>query len=90
MNNLIFEGIIIRIGDERTFTANNGSNHVERTIVVETEEQYPQRAAIRVIDQNAQKDFEIGKRVRCWLTLKANESDTGKWFNDIKAWRIDL
>ena len=90
MENNIFEGVIIAITNPEPFTSTNGSSHIERTIVVETEEMYPQRAAIRVIDSNAQMDFQIGQHVRCYLQFRANQGSTGRWFNDLKAWRITL
>ena len=94
MENIIFQGVIKKVTEPEPFTFSDGTTHTGRTLVVETEEQFPQSAAISLIDQNAMKDFHVGEKVKCWLDFKANNfiSKDGKelWSNRLKAWRIDL
>ncbi len=89
--NMIFEGEIIDITDIQPFAAKDGSSHIERYLVVKTtDEPYPQRAAVRVIDQNASREYQIGDRVRCYLQLQAAQGLTGRWFTTLRAWNVSV
>ena len=89
MNELIYEGVITAVTNPEPFTAKDGTTHTEKYIVVQTEERFPQSAAIRVLDKIAMMDFLPGDRVRCNIELRASQSQTGKWFNTLKAWKIE-
>ena len=89
MNELIYEGVITAVTTPEPFNAKDGTTHTEKYIVVQTEERFPQSAAIRVLDKIAMMDFLPGDRVRCHIELRANQGTSGKWFNDLRAWRIE-
>ena len=88
MNEMIFEGVVVDKTPSVSFTDRNGTMHNECTIMVETEEMYPQRLAIRLLDALCADAPNAGKKVRCYLRCRVSTGNTGKWFNDIKAWRI--
>ncbi len=89
MNELIYEGVITAVTNPEPFNAKDGTMHTEKFIVVETEERFPQSAAIRLFDKNAMMDFQPGDRVRCHIELHAAQGQTGRWFNTLKAWKIE-
>jgi|GEM_PF-2207085 len=91
MNELILEGVVRSISEPKTFETKDGQNHVERELLVETEEMYPQTCAVRTVDAVAMQTYVPGMRVRCHLQLRAAQAkQSGKWFNDIKAWRVEM
>ena len=95
MNNFIIEGIVREVSERREFESRDGARHTVRTIVVETEEMYPQTAALHLIDVAEDVLPEIGAHVQCHVTLRARfitKEENGKtkkiWFTDLKAWRV--
>lgn len=90
MESIIIEGVIKTITPAENFTAKDGTIHTEKNLVVETEERYPQSVAIRVIDKNAMDDYQIGERIRCNVDLRAAQGQSGRWFNTIRAWKIEV
>lgn len=91
MNELILEGVVRSISEPRSFEDKLGTNHVERELLVETEEAHPQTCAVRTVDAVAMQTYQPGSRVRCHLQLRAAQAkQSGRWFNDIKAWRVEM
>lgn len=91
MNELILEGVVRSISESRNFETKDGRTHTERELLVETEEMYPQTCVVRTVDAQAMQTYRLGGRVRCHLQLRAAQSkQSGKWFNDIKAWRVEM
>ncbi len=88
--NLIFEGVVIDKTPETPFTDKNGTLHNECTILVETVEDYPQRLAIRLLDAECANAPSVGRNVRCYLSCRVSTGTTGKWFNNLKAFKIDI
>ena len=91
MSNLIYEGVVLERTKPSDFTDKSGRVHTECTILVETtDEEYPQQMAIRLMDLVCANAPDVGKRVRCTLKCRVNSRTSGRWFNDIKAWRVEL
>ncbi len=89
MSNLIYEGVVIDKTPRDSYTDINKTMHDFCEIVVQSEEEYPQRLCITLIDDKCANAPEINQRVRCYLKCKAGKSELGKWFNHIKAWKVD-
>lgn len=90
MNSIIIEGVVIEKTPTTEFTDKAGRTHTENHLLVETEEMYPQQIAVRLMDDLEKNSPMVGSKVRCYLNFRVSKGTTGKWFNDIKAWRIDL
>ena len=89
MENMTYTGVITDITIPQPFSAKDGTTHTEKYIIVQTEERFPQTAALRVVDQNAMREYHIGDRVRCSIEFRASQGQTGRWFNTIKAWKVE-
>ncbi len=85
---LIYEGVVLEKTPEMSFSDKNGTLHKECTLLVETVEKYPQRLAIRLLDTECATAPSVGKNVRCYLSCRVSAGASGKWFNNIKAWRV--
>jgi hypothetical protein len=67
-----------------------GNGFTKRTLVIETEGQYPKKLAIDFVkDKTALLDpIQIGQEVKVQINLSSNESK-GKWFSQIQGWKIE-
>lgn len=85
-------GTIYKIGITKTFGQNG---FTKRNVVVETEEQYPQKLLLEFVkDKCALLDnFAEGERVKVFINLRGREytDDKGKvsFFNSIQGWKIE-
>lgn len=61
----------------------------KRLLVVETEEQYPQKLPIDFVkDKTSLLDnLQIGQSVKVSINLRGSESN-GRWFCQIQGWKI--
>lgn len=62
----------------------------KRTVVVETDGQYPKKIAIDFVKEKTTllDPFQIGQAVKIQINLSSNESN-GKWFSQIQGWKIE-
>ena len=90
MQEIIFEGKIEAMSEPRTYKDKQGTQHFEREIVVATDEMYPQRCCINLRDGDAQLPLQIGRKVKCALAFFVSRSEGGRYFNNIRAWRVDF
>ena len=89
MQDIIIEGVVREKTPTAEFTGKNGRIHTECEILIETIEMYPQHIAVRLMDDLEQKSPAIGQKVSCYLKFRVSTGASGKWFNDIKAWRVE-
>ena len=89
MNDQIFEGVVIDKTPTADFTDKSGRTHTECYILVESQEMYPQRVAVQLTDDLEKHSPMVGHRVRCHLNYRISTGTSGKWFNEIKAWRVE-
>jgi hypothetical protein len=62
----------------------------KQDIIVETDGQYPKKICISLWgDKITDTNLQIGKQYRYDLDIESREY-SGRWYTDIKAWRIDL
>lgn len=90
MNEILYEGIVREISQPRSFESKDGRSHTERTLLVETDEEYPQTCAVRTVDAVAMQMYALGCRVRCHLKMRATQGKSGVWFTEVKAWRVEM
>ena len=88
MTDFLIEGVVIEKTPEVSFTDKSERMHTECMILIETEEMYPQRLAIKLLDKLCAEAPSVGKKVKCYLSFSASQGSTGQWFNHIKAWRV--
>ena len=57
--------------------------------VIETHEQYPKKCCFTVFGEDRLKQFnlQVGEEVTVSVDIDAHEYQ-GRWFNDIRAWRV--
>ncbi len=86
------KGKIIAVMEKRSGVAQqSGKAWATQDYVIETiNEQYPKRCVFNVFgEENIQKfALEVGKVVTIHFDINAREYN-GRWYNDIRAWRVD-
>lgn len=67
-----------------------GNSWKTQDYVIETHEQFPRRMVFNVFGEDKINQFNIqmGEEINVFFDINAREYQ-GRWFNDIRAWRID-
>ena len=75
------------IGETEEF-GNNG--FIKRMIVIETQDQYPQKLPIDFVKDNTKllDNFQEGQEVKVSINLRGNEYN-GKYYVNIQGWKIE-
>jgi len=63
---------------------------IKQDFVIETQDQFPKKVCISLWGDKA-KDldaFAIGETLKAGINIESREFN-GKWYTDVKAWRID-
>ncbi len=86
-------GKVIAALQPREGTSRQGNPWKAQEFVIETQEQYPRKMCFELfgaerIEQNIAK-LEVGNIVNVFFDIDAREWN-GRWFNSIRAYRIDL
>lgn len=84
-------GKVIAILEARTGVAKTtGNPWMIQEYVIETHEQYPRRMSFNVFGEDKIRQFNIqlNEEINVFFDINAREYQ-GRWFNDIRAWRID-
>lgn len=80
-------GKIVQILPEETGEGKNGP-WKKQNFILETQEQYPKKVCITVWgDKIDLKSFAENEVVSASINIESREWN-GKWFTDVKAWRI--
>lgn len=86
------KGKIIAVMEKRSGVAQqSGKAWATQDYVIETiNEQYPKRCMFNVFGEDKIQQFalEVGKVVTVHFDINAREFN-GRWYNDIRAWRVD-
>lgn len=71
-------------------SARTGNNWKMQEFVLETMEQYPRRMVFNVFGEDRLREFniQVGEVMTVSFDINAREYN-GRWFNDIRAWRVD-
>lgn len=87
--NLEISGKLIKVLPEQSGVGRNG-NWLKQDFVIETEEQYPKKVCCTVWGDKAEelKKYKEGDNLKVGINIESREYN-GKWYTDVKAWRID-
>lgn len=81
-------GKVIAVLPTRTGTSAKGTQWSTQTFVLETQEQYPKKIAVDVMNENISRfNVQIGELLTASIDIDAHEYN-GRWFNNVKAWNI--
>ena len=84
-------GRVIAVLEARSGLAKStGNPWMTQDYVIETHEQFPRRMAFNVFGEDKIKQFNIqlGDEINVFFDINAREYQ-GRWYNDIRAWRVD-
>ena len=84
-------GKVIQISEARTgVSKTTGNPWMVQEYVIETNENFPKRMMFSVFGEEKIKQFNIqpGEEIKVFFDINAREY-MGKFYNDIRAWRID-
>ena len=75
---------------ERGGISKTGNEWKMQEYVIETHEQYPRKVCFNVFgsDKIAQFNIQAGEELTVSFDINAREYN-GRWFNDIRAWRVE-
>lgn len=81
-------GKIIHVSAEQSGTSKSGNPFRSREFVIETQEQYPKKVCIALLNDKVDMCPQVGEVVKVKFDINAREYN-GRWFNSINAWAID-
>lgn len=84
-------GKIIAALPERGGTSSRtGNTWKSQEFVIETQDQYPKKCVFTVFgeDRLSQMNINVGDMMTVSFDIDAHEYN-GRWFNDIRAWKVD-
>ena len=85
------EGRIIQALEPRGgMSARTGNEWKSQEFVIETHDQYPRKCVFTVfgVDRLQQFNIQVGDELRVSFDIDAHDWN-GRWFNDIRAWRVE-
>lgn len=81
-------GKVIAVLPTRTGTSAKGTQWSTQTFVLETQEQYPKKIAVDVMNENISRfNVQAGEMLTASIDIDAHEYN-GRWFNNVKAWNV--
>jgi len=89
--NATFTGKITHIFDMENFTTRDGRPFSKRKLLLESEEQYPQRILVTLHNDLATAfSHSVGDIITAHLSFDVSSNqDHSRHFNEIRCWRID-
>lgn len=71
-------------------SARTGNSWMMQSFVIETQEQYPRRAAFEVFGEDRLREFniQVGQTLKVSFDIDAREYQ-GRWYNSIRAWKVE-
>ena len=83
-------GKIIAVLPERGGISKAGNEWKIQEFVLETQEQYPRKMMFNVFgaDRLAQFNIQLGEVLTVSFDIDSREYN-GRWYNDIRAWKVD-
>ncbi|MDR1182529.1 MAG: DUF3127 domain-containing protein [Bacteroidales bacterium] len=85
-------GKVQQILPQQSGIGKNGTSWSKREFVIETMEQFPRKVCISVWGDKAdslEQQYPVGTTVKAGINIESREYN-GKWYTDVRAWRIDL
>lgn len=85
---LKIEGKVTQILEEQSGTGKNGAWR-KQDFILETQDQYPKKVCITQWgDKIDEFDVQEGEDITAFIDIKSREYN-GKWYTDVKAWKIE-
>jgi len=84
-------GRVIAVLEARSGLAKTtGNPWMTQDYVIETHEDYPRRMVFNVFGEEKikQLNIQLGEEINVFFDINAREYQ-GRWYNDIRAWRVD-
>ena len=84
-------GRVIAVLEARSGLAKTtGNPWMIQDYVIETHEQFPRRMVFNVFGEEKikQLNIQLGEEINVFFDINAREYQ-GRWYNDIRAWRVD-
>jgi hypothetical protein len=87
--NLEITGKLVSFLPEQTGQGKNGP-WIKQEIIIETDEQFPKKVCIACWGDKASaiKANSVGEKLKFSINIESREFN-GRWYTDVKAWRID-
>ena len=86
--NLELTGTIVQMLPYEGGTSKAGKEWRKQVFILETQEQYPRKVAISLLNDNIDKyAIQVGKVVTAHNEIESREWN-GKWYTEVKAWQI--
>lgn len=83
------KGRIIQVLELMSGVSKSGNNWKKQSFVLETMDQYPKKICFSMWgDQIEQANIQAGEIVTAYIDIESREYN-GRWYTDIKAWRIE-
>ena len=83
------EGKLVKVLPEQTGEGRNG-RWKRQEFVIETEDRYPKQILIQLWNDKADliHDYKEGDKIKASVNIESREVNSGKWFTNIKAWKL--
>lgn len=86
--NVELTGTIVQMLPYESGTSKAGKEWRKQVFILETQDQYPRKVAISLLNDNIDKyAIQVGKVVTANLEIESREWN-GKWYTEVKAWQI--
>ena len=86
--NVELTGTIVQILPYEGGTSKAGKEWRKVVFILETQEQYPRKVAISLLNDNIDKyAIQVGKVVTANLEIESREWG-GKWYTEVRAWQV--
>ena len=80
------QGKIFKVFPVESGEGKNGTWY-KRTVVIETEGEYPKKVAVILWGEPAQPNYAVGANVTAKIDVESREYN-GRWYTDVKAWQF--
>lgn len=86
--NLELTGTIVQVLPYDGGTTKAGKEWRKGVFILETQDQYPRKVAISILNDNIDKyPTQVGTVVTAHIEIESREWN-GKWYTEVKAWQI--
>ncbi len=86
--NVELTGTIVQMLPYEGGTSKAGKEWRKQVFILETQEQYPRKVAISLLNENIDKfPLQVGAVVTANLEIESREWN-GKWYTEVKAWQL--
>lgn len=86
--NVELTGTIVQMLPYECGTSKAGKEWRKQVFILETQDQYPRKVAISLLNDNIDKyTIQVGTVVTAHIEIESREWN-GKWYTEVKAWQL--